>query len=492
MQLHGRLRVEVQQQLAELAGLPDRQRLAFIRSLSTAEALELIHTWRLWARPEQLAPDTNFRTADGTWDNWLILAGRGFGKTRSGAEWVHEQVEAGVKRIALVARTAADIRDVMVEGESGILATAHPARRPKWNPSKRRLTWPNGAIATTFSSQEPNSLRGPQYEKAWCDELAAWTYAQETWIQLQMVLRLGKHPQACITTTPRPTALIRALVADPRTVVTRGSTYDNQANLPRPFLERLERQLEGSRLGRQELHAEILDDNPGALWKQSWIDDRRIATAPELRRIVVAVDPAATSEARSCECGIIVAGVGTDGHGYVLADRSTDGSPMTWGQAAVAAYREFKADRIVAETNLGGRLVEMLLRTVDRNVPFRDVRAARGKHIRAEPVAALYEKGRVHHVGTFAQLEDQLCTWDPSMVQAPANGARREESLAAASIIGSAARISSDRLDALVWALTDLMVEGIPDAGVGRMQAFSAGFAPTGENPFEPTEQIKW
>lgn len=467
--------------IAMFEAMPLEKRIAIVRSLSTAEAFALLHDWRLWARPEQLAPWQNPRTTDGAWDNWLILAGRGFGKTRSGAEWVHQQIESGVMRIALVARTAADARDVIVEGESGILATAHPSRKPTWNPSKRRLTWPNGAIATTFSSQRPDQLRGPQYEKAWCDELAAWIYAQQTWDQLQMVLRLGAHPQACITTTPRPTPLIRMLRDDARTVVTRGSTFDNRKNLPASYLDKLDRMYGGTRLGRQELFAEVLDDNPGALWKIEWIDLRRVREAPDLKRVVVAVDPAATDGERSCECGIIVAGVGTDGHGYVLADRSTEGSPLTWGQAVVKAYRDFKADRVVAETNLGGKLVEALLQTVDRNVPFTAVRAARGKAKRAEPVAALYERGRVHHVGTFAELEDQLIQWDPSLeAGSPTQG-----------VVGEA-RTASDRLDALVWGLTELMVEGVPEATVGRVQAFSADFARAGDNPFEPTGKIQW
>lgn len=455
--------------IAGLLALPVEERRRFVLGLSVVEALDLLYTWPLWARPEQLAPP-------GTWDYWLILAGRGFGKTRSGAEWVHQEVAAGTRRIALVARTAADIRDVMVEGQSGILATAHPARRPKWNPSNRRLTWPNGAIATTFSAQEPDSLRGPQYEKAWCDELAAWTYAQATWDQLQMVLRLGKHPQACITTTPRPTPLVRSLIADPGTVVTRGSTFDNRANLAPSFAAKLIRKYAGSRLGRQELFAEILDDNPGAMWRREVIDACRVPKAPDLRRIVVAVDPAATANAKSCACGIVVVGVGIDGEGYVLEDLSTVASPNEWAEIVVQAYRRWQADAVVAEINLGGSLVEMLLRTIDRNVPFRAVRAARGKAIRAEPVAALYEQRRVHHVGELAELEDQMVQWDPGHL--PTGGVHSGAHGAAQAEVGEA-RTSSDRLDALVWGLTDLMVEGIPDASLELPRAFPTRFRST-------------
>lgn len=390
-----------------------------------------MYTWRLWARPEQTAPAT-------TWDNWLILAGRFWGKTRTGAEWVHEQAQK-VGRIALIARTAADIRDVMVEGESGIIATAHPARRPNYEPSKRRLTWPNGCIATTFSAEEPDQLRGPQFEKAWCDETAAWKYADETWNQLQMVLRLGKHPQAVITTTPRPTPLIKRIVGDAGTVLTRGSTFDNRANMSKSFYERLIRNFEGTRLGRQELYAEILSDNPGALWKRDRIDDLRVRVHPPLRRVVVAVDPAVSSNATSAETGIVVVGLGSDGHGYVLEDASMSESPAKWGAQVVTVYSKQKADRVVGEVNNGGDLVEANIISAARDakvqVAYKAVRASRGKLTRAEPVAALYEQGRVHHVGAFPKLEDQLCDWDPTANQP-----------------------SPDRLDALVWALTELML----------------------------------
>lgn len=425
--------------IASLASLPAQQRAKILRSLSPAERLALKHSWRAHARPEQLAPD-------GAWDHWLILAGRGFGKTRSGAEWVLDQVERkGRKRIALVARTAADIRDVMVEGESGIMTVAHPARRPIYEPSKRRLSWPRlGAIATTFTAEEPDQLRGPQHDAAWCDEIAAWKYGPETWDQLQMILRLGTQPQACITTTPRPTPLIKMLLADTfaagqsgGTVVTRGSTFDNKGNLAASFIRKVLKKYEGTRLGRQELYAEVLDDNPGALWKRRWLDDLRVNRHPPLVRIVVAVDPAVSANANSAETGIVAAGLGEDGHGYVLDDVSLSDTPAKWGAAAVTAYNTRKADRIIGEVNNGGDLVEANIRTVDADVSYKDVRASRGKLTRAEPIAALYEQKRVHHVGAFAQLEDQLCDWDPT------TGTK-----------------SPDRLDALVWALTELMLEG--------------------------------
>lgn len=428
--------------IASLASLPAERRATFLKSLSPAERLALRHSWRAWARPEQLAPP-------GDWDHWLILAGRGFGKTRSGAEWVLDQVERkGRKRIALVARTAADIRDVMVEGESGIMTVAHPARRPIYEPSKRRLTWPKlGAIATTFTADEPDQLRGPQHDGAWCDEIAAWRYGQETWDQLQMILRLGTQPQACITTTPRPTPLVKMLVSDPfelgrpgGTAITRGSTFDNQANLAKSFIRKIRKKYEGTRLGRQELFAEILDDNPGALWKRRpMLEDTRVTKHPPLVRIVVGVDPAVTANENSAETGIIAAGLGEDGHGYVLDDASLVGTPNEWGNAVVTVYNTRKADRVIGEVNNGGDLVESNIRAVDNDVSYKAVRASRGKLTRAEPIAALYEQKRVHHVGQFPYLEDQLCDWDPT------TGAK-----------------SPDRLDALVWTLTELM---LGDAG---------------------------
>jgi phage terminase large subunit-like protein len=383
--------------------------------------------WSRCGRPDQHAPE-------GSWRTWLILAGRGWGKTRTGAEWVREQVRNGARRVALVARTAADVRDVIVEGESGILAISPKHERPIWEPSRRRLTWPmfGDAIATTYSADVPDQLRGPQHDCAWADELAAWQYP-DAWTQLLLGLRLGRDPRVVVTTTPRPTPIIRKLLSAHTTHVTRGRTLDNAANLAPQFLDAIVRQYEGTRLGRQELDGEVLDDNPGAMWKRDAIDAARVRVEPTLRRVVVGVDPAVTSNASSDETGIVVAGIGHDGRFYVLADYSGRYSPDQWASRAVEAYRTHKADRIVAERNQGGDLVERTLRTVDRNAAITTVHAMRGKALRAEPIAALYEQARVSHCGALPLLEDQMTAWDP------ASDAK-----------------SPDRVDALVYALTEL------------------------------------
>ncbi len=407
--------------------------------LSDKQALALVHDWCFWARPNQLPPS-------GAWRVWLLLAGRGFGKTRSGAEWVRSRVEAGsARRIALVAPTAADVRDVMIEGESGLLAVSPPALQPTYEPSKRRLTWPKGALATCFSAEEPNRLRGPQHDAAWCDELAAWRNP-ETWDMLMLGLRLGADPRCVVTTTPKPVRLLRQLLGDAGAVVTRGSTYDNRDNLAPAFLAEIVRRYEGTRLGRQEIEAELLDDTPGALWTRDAIERARVAVLPALRRVVVAVDPATSAGEEADETGIIVAALGQDGQGYVLDDLSGRWPSVGWARRAVAAYHARQADRVVAEVNNGGDLVEATIRMVDAGVAYRAVHAARGKALRAEPVAALYEQGRVHHVGSFPALEDQMCAFAPDFD-------RR--------VMG----YSPDRLDALVWALTDLMV-GPADTGL--------------------------
>ena len=363
----------------------------------------------------------------------MLLAGRGFGKTRVLSETLREWATSGrYVRIALVARTAADVRDVLVEGQSGILAVSPNGERPLWEPSRRRLTWPNGAIATTYSAEEPDQLRGPQHDAALADEVAAWS-RPDTWDQLTMGLRLGTDPRVVIATTPRPTPLIRSLLTAPGTIVTRGRTRDNFANLAPGVVADLEARYAGTRLGRQELDGEVLDDNPGAMWKRESIDAARVRTEPQLRRVVVGVDPAVTSNASSDETGIVVAGIGHDRRFYVLADYSGRYSPDQWASRAVEAYRTHKADRIVAERNQGGDLVERTLRTVDRNAAITTVHAMRGKALRAEPIAALYEQARVSHVGALSMLEDQMTAWDP------ASDAR-----------------SPDRVDALVYALTEL------------------------------------
>ncbi|MGB1893118.1 MAG: DNA-packaging protein [Candidatus Latescibacterota bacterium] len=420
-----------------IASLDEATRATILKELSANEAAEILEDWRFWARPDQIAPE-------GDWRVWLILAGRGFGKTRCGAEWVHEQIRQGRERIALVGETKADVRDVMVEGESGILATAG-RNRPLYEPSKRRLTWPNGAIGVCYSGDEPDQLRGPQHDAAWLDELAKYRYAEETWSNLDLGLRLGESPQAVITTTPRPVQIMRELVADELVTVTRGSTYDNLQNLAESFAKRIVERYEGTRLGRQELHAEILDDVVGALWSREMIDAHRLReTPPHFERIVVGVDPAVTSGEDADETGILVAGM-IGNRGYIVEDLSGQYTPQEWAIQAIKAYYKYNADRIVAEVNQGGDMVEHTIRTVDRNVSYKAVRAARGKILRAEPIAALYEQGRIHHCGTFAALEDQLCMYTHE------------------------SRDSPDRLDALVWALTDLMI-GKNDGGMSRVR----------------------
>jgi phage terminase large subunit-like protein len=369
-----------------------------------------------------------------------LLAGRGFGKTRTGAELVRAKVASGrAGRIALVAPTAADARDVIVEGESGLLAIAPPGNRPLYEPSKRRVTWNNGAIATTYSADEPERLRGPQHDFAWCDELAAWRYP-EAWDMLMFGLRLGLDPRAIVTTTPRPTKPIRALIADPKVVVSRGTTAENRANLAPAFLDQIVRRYQGTRLGRQELDAEILDDMPGGLWRRETIEATRMNALPELSRVVVAIDPAVSASEKADETGIVAVGRDGNGHGYVLADASGRYAPAQWARLAIAVYSTHQADRIVAEINNGGEMVESTLRMIDPNVPFSAVRAARGKVARAEPVAALYEQGRIHHIGAFPLLEDQMCAFTSDFDR-------------------NAAGYSPDRVDALVWAVTELLVE---------------------------------
>lgn len=408
--------------------MPAPQRQQLLESLSPASAEALLWDWDLWARDAQLPPES-------AWRVWLVLAGRGWGKTRTGAEWVRRMARSHPGcRIALVARTAADVRDVIVEGESGILAICPAAERPRWEPSRRRLTWPNGSMATTYSADVPDQLRGPQHHYAWADELASWQYP-DTWDQLQMGLRLGDDPRIVVTTTPRPTPLVLRILADRDTHCTRGRTQDNRAHLAPAVLTSLERRYAGTRLGRQELGGEILDDAPGALWRAGWIEAARVRHAPDLARVVVGVDPAVSTSAESDETGIVVAGLGYDGRGYVLADGSGVYTPSAWAARTIYLYEQHQAGRVVAEVNNGGDLVESNLRAALASIPVRKVHASRGKAVRAEPIAALYEQGRVSHVGVLADLETQLCGWDPT-----------------------ADARSPDRLDALVWALSELML----------------------------------
>jgi predicted phage terminase large subunit-like protein len=390
--------------------------------------------WRSKARPEQLPPEGD------AWNGWLFVGGRGAGKTRTGAETVKERVETGIsKRIALVAPTAHDARHVMVEGESGLLAVSSPWCRPDYEPSRRRLSWPNGAEGYTFSSEEADRLRGPQFDFAWCDEIGAWNEPQATWDMLMFGLRVGLHPQWIGTTTPRPIPLLKALLARKDVVVSRASTFANQANLASTYLETVKARYGGSRLGRQELDGELLEDTVGALWQRAWIDAQRVEKAPaNLKRVVVAIDPAVSTNEGSDETGIIVAGVSLSGHFYVLEDLSGKFSPDKWASRAVSAFRRWRADRIIAEKNNGGDLVESVLRSVALNIAYRAVHASRGKVTRAEPVAALYEQGKVSHVGDgLSILEDQLCAFTSDFDRSDAG-------------------YSPDRLDALVWALTEL------------------------------------
>ena len=412
-----------------------------METLSDEQKANLRWHWQFWARPNQLEPE-------GDWNTWMILAGRGFGKTRIGSETIRRWAcgssplaPGRYSRIALVAETGADARDVMVEGESGILACHPKDFRPEYQKTNRKLTWPNGAVAYTYNATEPDQLRGPQHDAGWADELAKFQYMQETWDQLQFGMRLGPHPKIIVTTTPRPLPLIKKLVVDPDTYVTRGSTFDNAGNLAKPFLKQIEDRYGGTRLGRQELEGEILGDIPGALWTRSSIDDARVKEAPDLERVIVAVDPAASSEEGSDENGIVGVGLARDedgyARGYVLADRSLRGSPEEWARAAVRLYRELGADRIVAEKNNGGEMVASVIRSVDRSVPITLVHASRGKHVRAEPISALYEQGRVHHVGRHDELEDQMCMFSIDNLRDSNNG-------------------SPDRVDALVWGFTML------------------------------------
>lgn len=380
--------------------------------MTPAEAVVLRHTWEFWARPDQVTPDTD-------WLTWLILTGRGWGKTRTAAEAVRARIESGRwSRTALVGATAGDVREVMVEGESGILAISPPWFRPKYEPSKRRLTWPNGAIATTFSADEPDRLRGPQHDGAWTDEPATWRYLDKSWDNLMLGLRQGPLPQVIATTTPRPLKLIRALLKDPTTFVTRGSTYANRENLAPSFYAKIISQYEGTRLGRQEIQGEVLEDVVGALWTMLLLDELRLQEMPQdASRVVVAVDPPTTSGEESDEAGIIVTARTAGGTGYVLDDCSGQMSPAEWGRAALDAYHKHRADAIVAETNQGGDMVRHVIQSVLRpgeEMPrFIGVHAKVGKRVRAEPVAAMYEQRRIRHVGSFPTLEDQMCNWVP-------------------------------------------------------------------------------
>ena len=420
----------------------------FLENLSPNALGALPYLFEFWAHQHQLAPEGNWRT-------WVILGGRGAGKTRAGSEWVRSEVEGSgpedpgrSRRVALVGETLEQVRNVMVYGDSGILACSPPDRRPEWEETRRRLVWPNGAEAMAYSAHDPERLRGPQFDAAWCDELGKWRNAEETWDMLQFALRLGERPHQVVTTTPRKLDVLQAILGNATTVSTRAKTEANKAFLAASFLEEVRARYDGTRLGRQELDGEFLADLEGALWTGAILDSSVKARPIVPGRIVVAVDPPVTGHAASDSCGIVVAGALTDGppsewRARVLKDETVHrASPLVWARAAVEAYYANGADRIVAEVNQGGDLVEQMIRQVDPLVPFRAVRASKGKVARAEPVAGLYEQGRVSHAPGLGMLEAE-------MGQMTAQGYKGQG--------------SPDRVDALVWALHDLMIEPAKD-----------------------------
>ncbi len=425
----------------------------FLDELDRKSLCALPHLFHIWALDHQRPPD-------GGWRAWVILGGRGAGKTRAGAEWVRTLAEGArphdpgtARRIALVAETYDQVRDVMIHGDSGILACSPPDRRPKWKASERKLIWPNGAEAQAFSAHDPEALRGPQFDAAWADELAKWRKGQESWDMLQFALRLGQDPRVCVTTTPRNAPVLKRLLASPSTVTTHAPTEANRANLAPSFLTEVRARYAGTRLGRQELDGVMLSDIQGALWTTAALVEAQVAEPPPLDRVVVAVDPAVSAGKDSDACGIVVAGAITHGppqdwQAYVLADCTVQGyGPLAWAQAVIAARDRFGAERVVAEVNQGGALVETVLRQADPLVPIRALHAKKGKSARAEPVAALYEQGRVFHLQGLGDLEDQMCQMTPQ---------------------GYRGSGSPDRVDALVWALHELIIQ--PAANLRRPQ----------------------
>lgn len=416
--------------------------LQLLLEQATPDQCEVIKAcWLIWARPDQKPPPGL------DWSVWLVLGGRGAGKTRTGAEWIKGMAlgqmpfsATPTERIALVGETQGQVRDVMIEGVSGLLSIHTRWERPSWFPSRRRLEWPNGAIAQVFSAEDPEGLRGPQFAAAWSDELAKWPNLQETWDMLQFGLRLGERPRQVVTTTPRPLPLIKRLMADAHVAVSRAATGAHRFNLAPDFVRSITDAYGGTRLGRQEIEGEIVEESADALWSRAMIEACRVPVAPPLARIVVAVDPPASSSARADSCGLVVAGIDRDGIGHVLEDGTVSGArPHDWAAGAVALYRRFEADALVVEVNQGGEMATSVIREVDPEVPVTAVRATRGKYLRAEPVAALYAQGRVRHAGRFPPLEDEMCDFGPT---------------------GLSSGRSPDRLDALVWALTHLMLTG--------------------------------
>lgn len=441
---------------AWLACAPVALQEQFLHELGEGGLRALPFLFEFWAMPHQLPPE-------GTWHSWVVLGGRGAGKTRAGAEWVRAQVEGAMpldpgraRRVALVGETFDQVRDVMVFGESGILACSPPDRRPRWKAGEAKLIWPNGAEAKAYSAHDPDGLRGPQFDAAWVDELAKWRKAQSTWDMLQFALRLGDDPRVCVTTTPRNVEVLTELLAAPSTVVSHAPTEANRANLAASFLAEVERRFAGTRLGRQELDGVVLADIEGALWSAQMLAMAQVDEPPALDRIVVALDPAVSSGASADACGIVVAGVVMKGapqswRAYVLADETVQGVGSTgWARAAIDAMARHGADRLVAEVNQGGQLVEEVVRQLDPVVPYKSLHATRGKVARAEPVAALYEQGRVHHLRGLGELEDQM---------------------AQMTIRGFEGKGSPDRVDALVWALHELMIEPVAKWRMPRLRS---------------------
>lgn len=432
---------------------PDKRRV-FLESLSEDEAnmLTLLAMqgdkpdWATIARAEQLPPD-------GEWLTWMFLAGRGAGKTRAAAEWIIERAKTPNLRLALVGRTPADVRDVMVEGESGIMVCGR-GMNIQYEPSKRKLTFPNGTIAMTYSAEVASQLRGPQHHYAWADEASSWTDAPKgdsldtAWNNLMLGLRLGTAPQVMVTTTPKPNRLTKDILGRKSTTITRGSTYDNLDNLATSFRQQVLDSYEGTRLGRQELLGELLEDVEGALWTNQMLESALVEEVPTMQRIVVAVDPSGGDGEGNDEQGIVVAGKGIDGFYYVLADRSCKLTPQGWASRAVGAYNEFSADKLVAEKNFGGDMVKAVIAQIDKNISFKMVTASRGKVQRAEPIAALYEQGKVRHVYGLQDLEAQMTGWTPEDGTSP------------------------DRMDALVWAMTELASGRAP---IGNAPVISIG-----------------
>ena len=422
-------------------GWSKAQRRFLIEGMSRAELELLFGRWDVFAHDHQVPP--KLAPNGQPWLTWLLIGGRGAGKTRAGAEWVRAQAlglaplaDAPVSNIALVGETEHDVREVMIEGISGLLAVHRRDERPVWTSSRRRLEWNNGAVAYAFSAEDPESLRGPQFGCAWSDEMAKWRYAQATFDMLQFGLRLGHQPRQLITTTPRPTAMIKRLMLEPTSVVTRAATQANAYHLAPTFLKGVLARYKDTRLGRQELDGEIIEDRPDALWSRALIEGCRVSDAPPLARIVVAVDPPASSGKRADACGIVAAGITGEGAIYVIADETvSQATPSVWAARAIALWRRLEADALVAETNQGGEMVRSVINEVDASVPVVSVRASRGKWLRAEPVATLYEQGRVKHAGNFPALEDEMCDFGPT---------------------GLSSGRSPDRLDALVWAIASL------------------------------------